>query len=199
MNILQISSSIRGDASHSNRLAQLIVDRLQAKYPDAQLKLRDVGRTPHPELDENALQALLVPAEQRSAEQTRRVALDDELIAEIQAADLIVLGVPMYNFSIPVQLKNWLDAIARVRVTFRYTETGPEGLLQGKKVYAVLTRGGVYRDSPADVLAPYLQTVLGFLGMTDVEFVYAEGLALGPAAEQEAFRDAENQISALLA
>ncbi|MEW6037733.1 MAG: NAD(P)H-dependent oxidoreductase [Pseudomonadota bacterium] len=198
MNILQISSSIRGDASHSNRLARLIVDRLRAKYPDARIKLRDLGSAPHPELDEAALQALLTPAEQRSAEQTRRVTLDDELIAEVQAADLIVLGVPMYNFGIPVQLKNWLDAVARVRVTFRYTENGTEGLLQGKKVYAALTRGGIYRDSPADALVPYLRIVLGFLGMTDVDFVYAEGLALGPAAEQEAFRDAENQLSAIL-
>ena len=101
------------------------------------------------------------------------------MIAEIQAADVVVLGVPMYNFGVPAQLKNWIDAISRAGVTFRYTENGPEGLLKGKKVYVALTRGGKYRNTPADTQVPYLQTVLTFLGMTDVQFVYAEGLAMG--------------------
>ena len=109
------------------------------------------------------------------------MALDDALIAEVQAADVVVLGVPMYNFGVPAQLKNWIDAIARAGVTFRYTANGPEGLLKGKKVYVALTRGGKYRDTPADTQVPYLKTVLGFLGMTDVQFVYAEGLAMGDA------------------
>ncbi|HRI17116.1 MAG TPA: NAD(P)H-dependent oxidoreductase, partial [Burkholderiaceae bacterium] len=106
---------------------------------------------------------------------------------------------PMYNFGISTQLKNWIDAISRARATFEYTADGPRGLLTGKKVYVVLTRGGRYRDTAKDSQVPYLRTVLGFLGMTDVEFVYAEGLALGADAERAAIADAERQIEAALA
>jgi FMN-dependent NADH-azoreductase len=109
-----------------------------------------------------------------------------------------MLGVPMYNFGVSTQLKNWIDAISRARVTFRYTEAGPEGLLKSKTVYAVLTRGGVHRDQASDTVVPYLRTVLGFLGMTDVRFVYAEGLAMGAEAEAQGIADAQAQIAALL-
>lgn len=198
MNILQINSSSRPEASHSSRLASAIVERLQASQAAAsQLKVRDLGRDPLSELDEPALQALFTPPEQRSAQQAARVAIDDALIAEIQAADVLVLGVPMYNFGVPAQLKNWIDAIARARVTFTYTEKGPVGLLTGKKVYVALTRGGQYRNTPADTQVPYLKTVLAFLGMTDVQFVYAEGLALGPQAEQDSLAAAHAQIDEL--
>lgn len=195
MNILQITSSIRGEHSQSSRLAKLITARLRAEHPNARITLRDLGTAPHPVLDDAALLALSTPSEARTPEQARRVALDDELIAEIQAADRVVLGVPMYNFAIPVQLKNWIDAIARARVTFRYTENGVEGLLKGKQVYVALTRGGFHRDTPADTQVPYLRTVLGFLGMTEVEFIYAEGLARGEEAERRAFLDVEAQLS----
>ncbi len=127
------------------------------------------------------------------------MALDDALIAEIQAADVVVLGVPMYNFGVPAQLKNWIDAISRAGVTFRYTEKGPEGLLKGKKVYVALTRGGKYRNTPADTQVPYLKTVFTFLGLTDVHFVYAEGLAMGPDAEQTAIASAYEQIEEAVA
>ncbi|MGY4831614.1 FMN-dependent NADH-azoreductase [Sphaerotilaceae bacterium SBD11-9] len=198
MNILQINSSARTAGSHSTRLAHDVVQRLQAAHPEASLSLRDLGRAPHPALDESALQALFTPAAQRSAEQAARVAQDDALIAEVQAADVLVLGVPMYNFGVPAALKNWIDAIARAGVTFKYTDRGPQGLLTGKKVYITLARGGLYRDTPADTQVPYLKTVLGFLGMTDVQFVYAEGLAMGPDAEAKALASAEAQIDALL-
>lgn len=148
-------------------------------------------------LDEPALQALFTPAEQRTPEQAARVALDDALIAEIQAADAVVLGVPMYNFGVPVQLKNWIDAIARAKVTFQYTANGPEGLLKGKKVYVALARGGVYRDTPADSQVPFLKTALGFLGLTDIQFVYAEGLAMGAESAERAFAAAREEIAAL--
>src|SRR6185369_17965624 len=118
------------------------VERLRAANPDAGVTLRDLGRTPHPALDEPALGALFTPADKRTPEQAARVAQDDTLIAELQAADVIVLGVPMYNFGVPVQLKNWIDAIARAGVTFRYTDKGPVGLLKGRKVYVALARGG---------------------------------------------------------
>lgn len=198
MNILQINSSARPDASHSSRLAGAIAERLQAAHGVAGHTVRDLGRTPLGELDEPALQALFTPAEQRTPEQAARVAIDDALIAEIQAADVVVLGVPMYNFGVPAQLKNWIDAIARAKVTFTYTEKGPVGLLTGKKVYVVLTRGGLYRNTPADTQVPYLKTVLAFLGMTDVQFVYAEGLAMGPQAEQDGLASAHAQIDELL-
>lgn len=198
MNILQINSSSRPDASHSSRLAASIVERLRATQLDATVTVRDLGRNPLGELDEPALQALFTPAEQRTAEQTARVAIDDALIAEIQAADLLVLGVPMYNFGVPAQLKNWIDAIARAKVTFTYSEKGPVGLLTGKKVYVALTRGGLYRNTPADTQVPYLKTVLAFLGMTDVQFVYAEGIAMGPQAEQEALASAQAQIEEVI-
>jgi FMN-dependent NADH-azoreductase len=176
-----------------------VVASLQAANPGAELTLRDLAVAPHPMLDEAALGALFTPAEQRSPEQAARVALDDALIAEIQAHDTLVLGVPMYNFGTPVQLKSWIDAIARAGVTFRYTANGPEGLLTGKTVYVALARGGIYRDTPNDAQVPYLKNVLGFLGMTDVRFIYAEGLAMGPEAAAKAFAQAEVDLNAALA
>lgn len=198
MNILQINSSSRPDASHSSRLAATIVERLRGTQLDATVTVRDLGRAPLGELDEPALQALFTPADQRTPEQAARVAIDDAVIAEIQAADVLVLGVPMYNFGVPAQLKNWIDAIARAKVTFAYTEKGPVGLLTGKKVYVALTRGGLYRNTPADTQVPYLKTVLAFLGMTDVQFVYAEGIAMGPQAEQDALASARAQIEEVI-
>jgi FMN-dependent NADH-azoreductase len=199
MNILQINSSARSEGAQSTRLAASIVERLRAGQRDARLVVRDLARTPHPVLDETALQALFTPPVERSAEQAARVALDDALIAEIQAADAVVIGAPMYNFGVSAQLKNWIDAIARAKVTFQYTENGPEGLLKGKRVYVALARGGRYRDTPADSQVPYLKSVLGFLGMTDVRFVYAEGLAMGAEAEQQAFAEAQSDIEAAFA
>lgn len=200
MNILQINASARSEAAGaiSTRLANELVTGLRAATPAATLTLRDLAATPHPLLDEAALGALFTPAEQRTPEQAARVALDDALIAEIQAADVVVLGVPTYNFGVSAQLKNWIDAISRARVTFQYTANGPEGLLKGKRVFAVLTRGGIYKDTPADTVAPYLKTVLGFLGMTDVSFIYAEGLAMGPEAEKAALEGARARIAELL-
>jgi FMN-dependent NADH-azoreductase len=196
MNILQINSSARADASISTRLAGELVARLAG--PADTVTVRDLRASPHPALDEAALGALFTPAEHRSAAQAARVALDDALIAELQAADVLVLGVPMINFGIPAQLKNWIDAISRAKVTFQYTASGPEGLLKGKKVYAVLARGGMYRESAADSQVPYLRQVLGFLGMTDIEFIYAEGLAMGPEAEAAALAGARGKIAELV-
>lgn len=199
MNILQINASARREGANSTRVANSIVARLQAANPGATLTLRDLAATPHPTLDEAALGALFTPADKRSADQAERVALDDALIAELQAHDTLVLGVPMYNFGVPVQLKSWIDAIARSGVTFRYTASGPEGLLQGKKVYVALARGGLYRDTAKDSQVPYLKSVLSFLGMTDVHFIYAEGLAMGPDAAEKAFAQAEADLNAALA
>lgn len=199
MNILQINASARREGANSTRVANSVVARLQSANPAATLTVRDLSGNPHPVLDETALGALFTPAEKRTPEQTARVALDDALIAEVQAADVIVLGVPLYNFSIPVQLKTWIDAIARNGVTFRYTETGPKGQLTGKKVYVALARGGRYRGTEADSQVPYLKTVLGFLGMTDVHFIYAEGLNMGPEAAEQGFAEAEADLAAAFA
>ena len=199
MNILQVNSSARREGSQSTLLASAIVDRLRTIDPNTHLIVRDLAHTPHPELDDTALQALFTPAEKHTPEQAARVAQDDALIAEIKAADIVVLGVPMYNFGVPAQLKNWIDAVTRAKVTFQYTANGPEGLLKGKKVYVALTRGGKYRNTPADTQVPYLRMVLGFLGMTDVEFVYAEGLAMGAEAANEAMVAAQQQIEEALA
>jgi FMN-dependent NADH-azoreductase len=199
MNILQVNSSARIEGSHSTTLANALVDRIRADNPGATLTIRDLSRTPHVPLDENALQALFTPADKRTPDQAARVALDDTLISEIQTADVVVLGVPMYNFGVPGQLKDWIDAISRAQVTFRYTASGPEGLLKGKKVYVALTRGGKYRNTPSDTQVPYLKTIFTFLGMTDVQFVYAEGLAMGPEALQNALDAAHSQIDELVA
>ena len=199
MKILQINASARSTGANSTRLADIITARLLARHPDAELALRDLAAQPHPVLDEAALAALFTPAEQRTPEQAARVALDDALIAQVQSADAIVLGVPMYNFGVPVQLKTWIDAIARAGVTFRYTENGPVGLLQGKTVYVALARGGLFRDTPADSQVPYLKSVLGFLGMTEVHFIYAEGLSMGPESVLKGFAGAEADLAAALA
>ena len=198
MKILQINSSARVEGANSTRLANTVTARLQAKHPGATVTVRDLAVTPHPVLDAAALGALFTPADQRTPEQAARVALDDALIAEVQAHDAIVLGVPMYNLGVPVQLKTWLDAIARAGVTFRYTASGPEGLIQGKKVYVAFARGGIYRDTPADSQTPYIQTILGFLGMTDVKYIHAEGLAMGPEAVDKAFTQAEDDLLAAI-
>ena len=199
MNVLQINSSARQEGSHSTRLAARLVERLRDADPEATLTVRDLGKAPHPVLDEAALDALFTPADKRTPEQAARVALDDALIAEIQAADVVVLGVPMYNFGVPAQLKNWIDAISRAGVTFRYSEKGPEGLLKGKRVFVALARGGKYRNTPADSQVPYLATVFNFLGLTDVHFVYAEGLAMGHDAERTAIASAYEQIEEAVA
>jgi FMN-dependent NADH-azoreductase len=199
MNILQINSSARREGSQSTLLANSLVGRLRAAYPGATLTVRDLATNPHPHLDEAALQALFTPAAAHTPAQAARVALDDALIAELQAADVVVVGAPMYNFGVSTQLKNWIDAISRAQVTFRYGANGPEGLLTGKTVYVALTRGGQYRNTPADTQVPYLKMVFGFLGMTDVRFVYAEGLAMGPEAVEKALAAAHVQMDEAVA
>lgn len=203
MNILQINSSARrlqdDQGSVSTRLANEMSAGLRAANPGATLTVRDFAANPLPVLDEAALGALFTPAEDRTPEQAERVALNDELIAEMFAADTIVIGVPMINFNISAQLKNWIDAVARAGVTFKYGPTGPVGQLTGKKVYVVNASGGVHRNQPTDQVTPYLRTVLAFLGMTDVDFVYAEGLNMGPESADRGLSQARSQIADLLA
>jgi len=196
MNILQINSSVRGANSESNRVAGNIVAKLSAANPGANVTVRDLGAKAHPILDEAALGALFTPAEQRTPEQAARVAQDDALIAEVQAADVVVIGAPMYNFGMPIQLKAWFDAIARAGVTFRYTESGPEGLLKGKKVFVATSRGGIYPDD-ADPQVPHIRMLLNFLGMTDSTFVYSNGQAMGPDAASKGQAEADAVVAAI--
>ena len=199
MKILQINASARREGANSTKLANRITERLLAANPGATVTVRDLAAEPLPVLDEAALGALFTPAEQRSAEQAALAARFDAAIAELQAHDTVVLGVAMYNFGVTVQLKSWIDAIARAGVTFKYTETGPVGLVEGKTVYAACARGGLYRGTPNDSQTPYLKSVLGFLGMKDVHFVYAEGLNMGPDAAAQGFAQAEADLEAALA
>ena len=198
MNILYITISVRGDASESTRVTQQIVERLLAANPDATVVRRDFGAQPHPLLDGATLGALFTPVDQRTEEQAKRAALDDALIAEAQAADVIVLGAPMYNFAMPVQLKSWFDAVARAGVTFRYTETGPEGLLKNKKVYVAAARGGVYEEA-ADPQVPQMRALLNFLGLSDHTFIYSSGMAMGPDAVAKGQAAANAAVEAALA
>ena len=180
MQILQILSSPRRAVSYSTQLATGLVAKLVATNPGSSVQLHDLTRTPFPHLEESHLQSFFTPAEQRSPEQVAAVRHSDEAIAELLAADVLVIGAPLYNFGIASTLKAWIDHIARAGMTFRYTAAGPEGLVKGKKVYVAMASGGIYSHGPMasnDFVAPYLQAVLGFLGMTDVTVVRVEGTA----------------------
>jgi FMN-dependent NADH-azoreductase len=195
--ILQINSSLFSESGASSPLTDRLVERLRTAQPGATVIRRDVGRAPLPPFDGQVLGALSTPADARTAEQAASAALADAVIAEVQAADVLVIAAPMYNFTIPSQLKSWFDYIARAGVTFRYTEQGPEGLLKGRKAYVVTTRGGVHRDGPTDHVVPYVRTLLAFVGITDVDVVYAEGLAMGEEPRRAALAQAEAAIEAL--
>jgi FMN-dependent NADH-azoreductase len=202
MKILQLNSSARrvqdGQGSFSSRLATELVNGLKASNADSELTVRDLGLNPHPAMDEAALGALFTPADQRSEAQNARVAENDALIAELFANDVVVIATPMINFGVPTQLKNWIDAVARAGTTFKYGATGPVGQVTGKKVYVISASGGIHRNQQTDGVTPYLRTLLGFLGMTDVEFIYAEGLGMGPEAEASGLAGARAQIADLL-
>jgi FMN-dependent NADH-azoreductase len=181
MQILQVISSIRGAESYSTRLSQGIIDKLLAAHPGSTVVVRNVGTHPFPHLEEAHLNAYFTPAESRSPEQQAAVRHSDEAIAEVMAADVLVIGAPFYNFSITSSLKSWLDHLTRANITFRYTPAGPEGLITGKKVYVALASGGIYSEGPMqpyDFATPYLRWMLGFLGMRDVTVARAEGVKL---------------------
>src|SRR5262249_38202957 len=152
---------------------------LLAQNPSARLVVRDLAKQPVPHLDAERFGSFLEKEESRSEKQKAVVRFSDDLIAELQAADTLVLALPMYNFGVPSQLQSWIDHVARAGVTFKYTEKGPVGLVKGKKVYVVATRGGYYAGTPLDTQTKYLRDFLAFIGIDDVEFVYAEGLAIG--------------------
>jgi FMN-dependent NADH-azoreductase len=200
--LLLVTSSLFANQSKSAEIARELVEAWRRTHPGTTVVERDLTAASMPHLSLDALGALMTPAEQRSAEQARSVAFGDGLIEELEAADTIVLAVPMYNFSVPSTLKAWIDHVARAGRTFRYTAAGPEGLLRGKKVFIVTGRGGVYTgDSPAKALdfqEPYLRGILGFLGLDDVTFIHVEGLKVGPEAAEQGIARARDRIAALV-
>jgi FMN-dependent NADH-azoreductase len=197
--VLVLNSSANGAASVSRQLVQGIVARLQADEPQLRLVSRDLGEQPIPHLTAATVGAI-GPAEPADVAQAATRALSDELIAELQAADTIVIGAPMYNFGIASTLKTWFDHVLRAGQTFRYTEAGPEGLVKGKRAIVAIARAGHYTDGPAqpiDFQEPYLRHLLGFIGITDVTFVRAERLAFGPEVRAESIAAAQAVIARL--
>ena len=197
--LLQINASLFADASQSSRLADEFVTAWRARHADASVIVRDVGRNTVPHLDGERFGAFVTDAAARTEVQNEVVAFSDALIDELRRADVIVLGLPMYNFGIPSTLKAYFDHIARAGVTFRYTAEGPEGLLKGKKAVVFATRGGRYAGTPLDTQTEFVRNFLGFVGITDVEFVYAEGLAISPDAKTAALTQAQQTIERLAA
>jgi FMN-dependent NADH-azoreductase len=198
--ILQINSSLYGENAESSRLASEFASAMgAASGPGGSLIVRDLSQEPVPHLTAERFHAFATAAAERTLDQQRLVAESDRLIDELMRADVVVLGLPMYNFGVPSTLKAYFDHVARAGVTFRYTAEGPEGLLTGKRAYVFATRGGRHAGTPSDMQTAYVRQFLGFLGIRDVEFVYAEGMALGAGQRQAAVADAHASIERLAA
>jgi FMN-dependent NADH-azoreductase len=198
--LLQINASINHDNGLSSQLANQFVAAFQARNPEAHIEVRNVAAADSvPHLNAERFGAFITQPENRSAAQHAVVAYSDSLIDELRRADVIVLGLPMYNFGVPSQLKAYFDHVARAGVTFKYTEKGPVGLLTGKKVYVFAARGGLYEGTPLDTQTSYVRDFLRFLGITDVEFVYAEGLAISAQSKQAGLAKAAAEIARLAA
>lgn len=195
MNILAIQTGIFGEHSNSTVLVNQVVTKLTEQNDQAQVVVRDLAKTPLPYFDATVAMALNSSAEDRTDEQQAIIDLSDRLIAEIEAADAIVIGVPMYNFGVPAQMKSWIDYLARVGVTFKYTEQGPVGLLADKPLYIAAARGGVHKDQASDSQTPFLKTVFGFLGINDVRIAYAEGLNMGDEAKTQSLAQFETHFA----
>lgn len=173
LNVLEVGASARTDGSHSRALSRNLIDALRQRHGDVRVVRRDLADG-LPFVDASWVEANFTPEEERNDSHRDALSFSDELVAELKAADVIVIGAPMYNFSIPATLKAWIDMISRARLTFRYTENGPRGLLTGKKAYVVVATGGVPVGSPLDFATPYLRHALGFVGIDDVEIVAAD-------------------------
>ena len=197
MNILHLTSSARGNASYSNRVAAELIDEISARNPGAAVAVRDLARDPLPHIDDDFVAATKSPAGPQTERQRAQLAQSDALVDELLGSDVIVIAAPMINFTIPSNLKTWIDYVARAGRTFSYSEKGPQGLVTGKQVILVVARGGVYAGNPAlDFQVPYLKSVLGFLGMTDVEVVEVEGTGFGPEAAEKAVAAATAKVHA---
>ena len=187
-NVLVLKSSILADNSQTNQLSDYFISKLA----DKNVVIRDLAANPLPHFDATAATALR--GQPTSAEENALLALSDELVTEIKKADTLIINAPMYNFHIPTQLKSYFDFIARPRVTFQYSEKGPEGLLKGKKAVVLVAFGGFHQNQPTDLVTSYMKAILGFVGITDVQFVYMEGIGFGPEAVEKAQAQAKAEI-----
>ena len=201
-NILLIQSSPRGSESYSQRVADSIVNEIKDRHLSTTVTFRDLAQDPLPHVGPAFISALSAKPEELTAEQSDALALSDALIEELQTADIVVLAVPMHNFGIPSTLKAWIDHVVRAGRTFTYSEGGPEGLLKGKRLILVLASGGVYSAGPAkqlDFQEPYLRAVLGFIGLTDIEVVRVEGVAMSTIGAEKAVATATAHSREILA
>lgn len=198
-NILVISASLFGQDGQSSQLVEKTLEGLRQSHGEIQTVTRDLAADPVPHLDAFRFGSFLADASTRDEDQQAVVDYSDALIAEIREADILVIGVPMYNFGIPSVLKAYFDHIARAGVTFRYTANGPEGLLEDRPVYIMAARGGIYSGTPNDSQTPYLRSFLGFLGLKDLHFVYAEGLNMGEDQKERSLEEASQAIATLTA
>ncbi|HEY1725801.1 MAG TPA: NAD(P)H-dependent oxidoreductase [Steroidobacteraceae bacterium] len=196
--LLQINTSIHAREGQSSLLAARFVEAFERVHPAAQVVHRDLALEPVPHLSAERFAAFLATPERRTPEQRVVAQYSDRLIAELRQADVIVLGLPMYNVGVPLQLKSYFDHIARAGETFRYTAEGPVGLLRDKKAYVFATRGGLYAGTALDTQTAYVRDLLRFVGIEDIEFVYAEGLAISPG-KASGFARATQQIARLAA
>jgi FMN-dependent NADH-azoreductase len=193
--VLIIESSARQQDSVSRQLTQTFISQWQTAHPNDHITVRDLAANPVPHLDINLLGGWMKPAEQRTDIEQVSLERSNQLTDELLAADVLVMAAPMYNFAIPSTLKAWLDHVLRAGVTFKYTDTGPQGLLSGKRAYVLTARGGIYAGSTADHQEPYLRQVMAFIGIHDVTFIHAEGMNLGGDFQEKGLSQANAKLS----
>lgn len=195
--VLVIESSARQQGSVSRQLTREFIAQWQAAHPADEIQVRDLAVEQVPHLDANLLGGWMKPEQEQSEIERAALERSNLLTAELQAADVLVLAAPMYNFAIPSTLKSWLDHVLRAGVTFKYTETGPQGLLTGKRAFVLTSRGGVYAGGALDHQEPYLRQALGFVGIHDVTFIHAEGLNMGAEFAEKGLSKAKAQLAAV--
>ncbi|APC15426.1 FMN-dependent NADH-azoreductase [Pseudomonas frederiksbergensis] len=193
--VLIIESSARQQDSVSRQLTQTFISQWKAAHPADQITVRDLATHPVPHLDANLLGGWMKPAEQRNETEQSSLERSNQLTDELLAADVLVMAAPMYNFAIPSTLKAWLDHVLRAGVTFKYTDTGPQGLLSGKRAYVLTARGGIYAGSPSDHQEPYLRQVMAFIGIHNVTFIHAEGMNLGGDFHEKGLNQANAKLA----
>ncbi|WP_340617994.1 FMN-dependent NADH-azoreductase [Xenorhabdus entomophaga] len=189
---LILKSSILDQSSQSNKMVDYFIEKWSNNNQENKVTIRDLAKHPIPVLDNELVGALCTNNIDLTDRQKEALNLSNSLISELKSHDVVVIAVPMYNFSIPTQLKNYFDLIIRSGVTFRYTESGSQGLIEGKKAIVLTARGGIYKDSPSDLLTPYMNLILNFIGITDVEFIFAEGLSLGNESAMQSQNNVRN-------
>ncbi len=195
--VLIIESSARQNDSISRQLTRDFIAQWQSAHPTDAITVRDLAANPVPHLDETLLGGWMKPQEQRTAEELKALQRSNELTDELLAADVLVMAAPMYNFTIPSTLKAWLDHVLRAGITFKYTETGPQGLLTGKRAYVLTARGGIHAGGASDHQEPYLRQVMAFIGIHDVTFIHAEGLNMGGDFHDKGLNQAKAKLAAV--